>query len=391
MPGRSPRLFNLVAAILLVAGTVAGCTEHTTGAEPAPAQTTPPEPDRGTSEPFAEEAPRPLPQETIAPPSRHDGISTDTILVPPAPDVEPPIHWSPPSALAREDPRNGDIPRERAQTRRQEAPVLPTQAQPPAALPHNSHDTRPPVAGAGRLLAWGVNDRGQLGDGRTEPSLVPTPVCAPSASPPCHGGHGREQLVGVVSTAVGEAHAAALLGDGRVAAWGHNDAGQLGDGKASPGARVPVWVCAVGAQPPCDGRPGHEQLSGVVAIATFADKNLAWLDDHRVVSWGEGVRSPQALCDPRLSGGCEGFPEPQTDSLVTSSPAAQHHLAVLTGGAVLAWGVNDRGQLGDGTTTSREIPTAVCAPASSVPCTRHLDGVTRLALGNGFSLAVSSG
>ena len=63
-------------------------------------------------------------------------------------------------------------------------------------------------------MAWGDNEEGQLGDGKTANSDVPVAV---------HG------LTGVTAIAAGAEHALALLSDGTVSAWGANGAGQLGN------------------------------------------------------------------------------------------------------------------------------------------------------------------
>ncbi len=66
---------------------------------------------------------------------------------------------------------------------------------------------------------WGANDRGQLGNGTTQPSLVPVPV----APPPGAAGYGY------TSISVGAATSCGWGGDGSVTCWGQGGAGQLTD------------------------------------------------------------------------------------------------------------------------------------------------------------------
>ena len=70
------------------------------------------------------------------------------------------------------------------------------------------------------MLSWGINETGQLGSGlSTAPGFRPEP--APVAN-----------LSGVIAIAFGSGlgHGLALRNDGSVWAWGHNNAGQLGNG-----------------------------------------------------------------------------------------------------------------------------------------------------------------
>lgn len=66
----------------------------------------------------------------------------------------------------------------------------------------------------GSVLSWGNGEYGRCGNGKRQ-QLVPEPV---------------ELLAGkmVVAVAAGAQHTLALTADGRVYAWGKNDAGQLG-------------------------------------------------------------------------------------------------------------------------------------------------------------------
>jgi alpha-tubulin suppressor-like RCC1 family protein len=131
------------------------------------------------------------------------------------------------------------------------------------------------LLGDGSLYTWGSNDSGQLGLGdfgdRSAPALVPTfgsggASIATIAMGGSHGvallsdgslyswgWNGRRQLgigddtvgsanlpiripdfppagTGIAALAAGDSHNAALLGDGTLYAWGHNEFGQLGDG-----------------------------------------------------------------------------------------------------------------------------------------------------------------
>ena len=118
-----------------------------------------------------------------------------------------------------------------------------------------------------RILAWGTNTTGQLGDGSEAARAVPSP-----ADP-------QALLAGAAirSVSAGTGFSIALLVDGRLAAWGINDVGQLGNGSKINSNR-PVWVDTEGV------------LAGktVVRVACGAKHTLALCADGSLVAWGDG-------------------------------------------------------------------------------------------------------
>src|SRR6185312_9548556 len=73
------------------------------------------------------------------------------------------------------------------------------------------------LTSAGRVLAWGSNAFGQLGDGTTASRHAPVRVRIPAG-------------VTVTAISAGYNSALALTKSGRVLAWGGNVSGQLGNG-----------------------------------------------------------------------------------------------------------------------------------------------------------------
>ncbi len=79
----------------------------------------------------------------------------------------------------------------------------------------------------GSVRAWGLNDRGQLGDGTTELRDAPVTV---------------RGLTGVRQVSAGHDFACALREDGTAVCWGSNVQGQLGDGLSTLPSDTPVPV-----------------------------------------------------------------------------------------------------------------------------------------------------
>ncbi len=141
--------------------------------------------------------------------------------------------------------------------------------------------------------------------------------------------------------AVGAASAAQVV---TAQAWGDNSAGELGNGTLTQ-EDSPV---AVG------------NLSGIKAISSGGRDNLALLANGTVMSWGDdafgqlGNGTASANNDAELPVAVTGV-----TTAVQVSTSGEHGLALLANGTVMAWGDNDHGQLGNGTTTDSDVPVAV--------------------------------
>jgi alpha-tubulin suppressor-like RCC1 family protein len=182
----------------------------------------------------------------------------------------------------------------------------------------------------GGVVAWGGNGAGELGIGTTSGPQV----CwyGPCSAVPV----GVSKLTGVHAVASGGTHGLALIRNGHVWAWGSNEYGELGDNSVQASA-VPVKVCAPAPQ----------------------------------------TTQPAGKCEHRL--------------LEATAISAQYYdsLALLRDGTVVAWGNNERGQLGDGSTADSDVPVTVCAVGeTAAPCTHPLSGVVAISAGYGFALAL---
>jgi alpha-tubulin suppressor-like RCC1 family protein len=175
----------------------------------------------------------------------------------------------------------------------------------------------------GTVMAWGSNESGQLGTGNTADSEVPVAV---------------KTLSSVKAISAGAAHSLALLTNGTVMAWGENESGQLGTGNTNS-SNVPVAV--------------KGGLSGVSAVSAGGEFSLALLTDGTVRGWGSN-RSGQ-LANSSVEGVSELPVATGSLSGVTAVAAgAEHALALLGGGTVMAWGEDSYGEIGNGTVTPRQ-------------------------------------
>jgi alpha-tubulin suppressor-like RCC1 family protein len=214
----------------------------------------------------------------------------------------------------------------------------------------------------GTVWAWGANDEGQVGDGTTADRHTPVAVL----------GVEDRALSGIIAIVAGSAYSVALRADGTVWAWGANGQGQLGDGTTTDRPR-PVLV---------------KGLTRVSAIAARGTHTLALVGDGRVTSWGSndtGQLGDGTTTDRPTPGPVTG-PDGtgRLGEVVALAAGAGYSLALRADGTVWGWGQNAKGQLGDGTTKTRLKPVEV----HDVSGGGTLTGVTAIAAGAAHSMAL---
>jgi alpha-tubulin suppressor-like RCC1 family protein len=220
---------------------------------------------------------------------------------------------------------------------------------------------------SGKVMAWGRNDEGELGNGTTVSSDVPVEVKGLSEE--------------AKAIAAGKLHSLAVLKGGAVMAWGKGNDGELGNG-AEKSSAAPVAVSG---------------LSNVAAVAAGGNHSMAVLEGSgKVMAWGEnsvGELGDGSSTGPELCGSttpCAKTPVQVSGLSGATAIAAgeEHSLALLSDGALMAWGSNLRGQLGTGTSTGPEVCGIELTSCSTKPLhVTALADVKGIGAGNAHSLA----
>ena len=254
---------------------------------------------------------------------------------------------------------------------------------------------------SGHLWAWGSDGNAQTGTGASSSS--PVGVSGPT---------------NVVSVGPSHSHTIAATSDGTVWGWGQSSGLGVGDSfftqvnpvvlstpphvvKVAAGFRYSLLLTS-------DGRlygAGAGQALGIAGsqfVPTFTlVPGLSGVVD---VSASESIGSPFTLAIDgtghvwgfgsnqfgQMGGGTVGDPfsnptpvqVPGLDSVIQVAAGGGHSLALRSNGTVWAWGENDSGQLGIGSTDNTATPTGVIFPSGTE--------IVRIAAGLAHSMAVDS-
>jgi uncharacterized repeat protein (TIGR02543 family) len=193
----------------------------------------------------------------------------------------------------------------------------------------------------GRILSWGRNDDGQLGDGTRTDRPVPQDVT---------DGFGLidgERLSHIES---GNGHVIALTSSNRVFTWGQNGSGQLGNDSVSR-QESPVDITS---------RFGFHDHETVADIDAGSSHSLVVTSTGRVFAWGSngsGQLGNGATSSQRTPFEItEHFDLEEDDKVIAITAGTTHTLAITSQGRLFAWGSNTSGQLGYELQISRKTP-----------------------------------
>ena len=185
------------------------------------------------------------------------------------------------------------------------------------------------------LVCWGRSTTRQLGINSTLDQTTPP-------TNPINLGSGKT----AVAVAAGGVHTCALLNDGSVKCWGSRAKGTLGNGVVLNRSISTPQAVSLG--------------SGKTAkiIASGHDNTCAILNDDSLVCWGGNNDGRLGLGDTTERSTPQAVAVGGTVRAISLSLGG-HTCATLTNNSLKCWGRNWYGQVGDGTTISKNSPTAI--------------------------------
>ena len=183
----------------------------------------------------------------------------------------------------------------------------------------------------GVIKCWGNQGNGALGDGSGANSNIPVSVSG---------------ITTASGIGIGNGVNCASLSGGTLMCWGYNWTGQVGNGTTGATVATPVQVSGIST--------GTQAIGG-------QNSSCGLLSGGAVYCWGTGANG--SLGNSNTYSGNNGESSPVAVSgISTATQIAKGDdfgCALLSSGSIKCWGLNSSGQLGDGSTTSRNSPATV--------------------------------
>ncbi len=209
----------------------------------------------------------------------------------------------------------------------------------------------------GSVECWGTMNEGQLGDGTMEPHEEPAPVVG---------------IDEVVELAAGAAFTCGRVDTGRLACWGDNGYGQIGDGTGGESLTD------------ADRTEPQFMLSEVTHVTAGLRFACAQHNSGAVLCWGEDITGRAELLHGRrylASPEPMDLPSGVAIADVQAAVGGLHACALAANGRVMCWGNNRQGQIGFGSSS-----TLAQAPVEA----GEIDDATGIATGYGHTCAIRS-
>ncbi len=211
------------------------------------------------------------------------------------------------------------------------------------------------ISGVNRLFCWGLNNKGQVGDGTTVDRNRPTAVQGVFATGGVLTTASSSSRANPWAAAGAEHTCAASVSTGnKIHCWGANGSGQLGNNSTTD-SLLPVDTGLVGLS------SGSANTAFVAAGSDFTCATEAGF----LKCWGENANGQMGnggttdVKVPTLVPSNAGF----TNAVIYVLAAGGDTVCVVktanTAENLWCWGANNAGQVGDNTTTNRDRPTLV--------------------------------
>jgi len=225
---------------------------------------------------------------------------------------------------------------------------------------------------------WGRNSVGQLGQNNTTNSSTPVRVTTDGTNP----------LANVAGVAAGSDHSLFLISGGTVMSCGGNAYGQLGNNTGGPTTDSMLPVTVVGTS-------GTGTLTGISSVDAGASLSIALADSGAVYAWGYNGQGQLGIGgggeDRRYYPGNVKTGSSTNLSGISSIACGYFHgLARTSGGSVWAWGQNEHGQIGNGS-SGDGLYSWYAEQVFNEDGSAPLSGIGSVGAGYEHSLAVSSG
>lgn len=204
------------------------------------------------------------------------------------------------------------------------------------------------VCSNGEVYACGENSYGQIGDVNIDTTWVFSKV---------------PNLMDIIAVSAGAWHSLALSSTGKVWGWGGNDNGQLVDGSVSNKFSPVV----------------NDSLKDVVQVSAGWWHTLFLLKDSTVYGGGSNSNGELGMAPPPYSL-LNPNKIPGLSKVIKVAGGYDYSMVLRDDGTVIAFGLNGRGQLGNGTLNSSSVPTTVSLN----------DSIVDIAVGWSSSYAISA-
>jgi len=182
------------------------------------------------------------------------------------------------------------------------------------------------IAEDSTLWTWGLNNQAQLGNNSVQNTASPTKISS---------------IINWEKVVCGDSHSLALQSNGNLWSWGLNDKGQLGD--SSFNNSISLQQIAQSFQ--------------WKAIAAGGKHSLAIRKDGTLWAWGQN--DVGQLGDGTNTDKWQPLQIGNAQNWKAIAAGNKHSLAIKTDGTLWAWGQNDEGQLGDHSFINKNNPVQV--------------------------------